>query len=155
MLTDRQKEIFNLLREWLEEEFGKTEMIEQEDVTFLRVLPPLFVEGEERVITDICLYEYMDEITVAQIYTTIALEIESAADALRARLPEWNFVSLAGSYGIYDKLGQLYHKQNIALIHDAAVDDQVDFLFSGFCLALDEIAQHYPEILTIVRGETV
>ncbi len=153
MMTEQQKELMTLLQEYLEDYLGETELAEVEDMTFLRVAPALFEDELGQVLMEICLIDYSEDVTVAQIYTTILSEIESGTEELRECLPEWNFNSIAGSYGIYEKLGHLYHKQNIALNNDAAADDQAEFLFTGLCMAMDEMARRYPEIITITSGK--
>ena len=153
MMTDWQAHVIALLQAYAEEHLGETELAEQEDTVFLRLAPALFTDGTGQVLMEVCLVDYGEEITVAQIYTTVLPQLGSGAEALRACLPEWNFTSMAGSYGIYEKEGHLYHKQNIALINDAAADDQADFLFTGLCLAMDEMARRYPEAVAMTDGQ--
>lgn len=149
------KETLDLLRDWLESEFDHVELVEQKELRFLRFFPALYVDGSGQVIMEVCLYDHgpEGEFTVAQVYTTVFLGIEANEDALRERIPQWNFTSMAGSYGIYETQEhqkQLYHKHNVALVTDADVEDQVDFLFTGICLALDEIASRFPEAVDIL-----
>ncbi len=61
-----------------------------------------------------------------------------------------NFNSLTGAYGIYEKEGQLYHKQNIAVVNNVAIDDKVDFIFSGICIAMDEMARRFADAVAVV-----
>lgn len=140
-----QQEVMGLLRGWLEAHIGPAEWVEQGDMTFLRLRPALFTDGSGQVLMEICLYDYGTDITVAQVYSTLLPTPGSGLDELRRHLPDWNFRSIAGSYGIYEKLGQLYHKQNIALIPQAMADDQADVLFTGICLAMDEMARRIGE----------
>ena len=148
--TDWQLQVIALLQAYLEEHFGKTELVEMEDTAFLRFAPALFTDGSGQVLMEVCLVTYSDEITVAQIYSTVLTDLGEKTEDLRAALPAWNFTSIAGAYGIYEEQGHLYHKQNIALINDAAADDQADFLFTGLCLAMDEMARCYPDAVAIV-----
>ena len=153
-MTDRQKEVLTLLQQYLEEHFGKTEQVEQEDMTFLRLTPALFTDGTGLVYMEICLLDYSEEIMVAQVYSTLLPNPGSGLALLRKQLGEWNLHSLVGSYGIYEQQGQLYHKHNIALINDAAADDQADFLFAGICAAMDEMARRLPEAINLTSQKS-
>jgi len=153
MMTARQAEIMALLRQSLEDHFGETELADQEDATFLRLTPALFTDGTGLVYMEICLLDYTEEVMVAQVYSTMRPKPGLALAALREKLGEWNLKSLAGAYGIYEAQGQLYHKQSIALINDAAVDDQVDFLFAGICAVMDEMARRLPEAIALSSQE--
>lgn len=151
MMTERQKEIMTMLREWLEEYLGETTLEEGEEISFLRIVPPLFENGEGRVYMEICLIDYSEEVMIAQVYSTMLPKPGPGMDALREKLGQWNLESLAGSYGIYEKLGQLYHKQMVALINEAAADDQTETLFTGICMAMDEMARRLPEAVEIAN----
>ncbi|MCC8121758.1 MAG: hypothetical protein LIO42_07240, partial [Oscillospiraceae bacterium] len=102
---------------------------------------------------EICLLDYSDEVTIAQVYTTLLMEPGPGLAAVRERLEEWNLHSYAGAYGIYEKQGQLYHKQNISVLNDLAVEDRADLLFAGICVAMDEMARRLPEALAVNGGE--
>ena len=140
MLTEWQNKILSLLKEWLEDYFGETVLLEQNDITILRFMPALFLDGSAEVIVEVCLYQYNEELTVAQVYSTMLTDTSRGLEELRAQIPEWNFHSVTGSYGIYEKMGHLYHKHNIALINDGYVEDQAEMVFAGICLAMDEMA---------------
>jgi len=152
-MTERKQEILSMLQKWIQEHLGETELAEQEDITFLRLTPALFTDGTGQVYMEICLLDYSQEVMVAQVYSTMLLKPGPGIAALREKLGEWNLKSLAGAYGIYEAQGQLYHKQSIALINDAAVDDQVDFLFAGICAVMDEMARRLPEAIALSSQE--
>lgn len=141
MLTAWQNEIISLLKEWFEDSFGETVRFEHDGITFLRFAPALFTDGSAEVVVEVCLSGYGEELTVAQVYTTMLTDTSKGLEALRTQIPEWNFYSFTGSYGIYEKMGHLYHKHNIALINDSHVDDQAEMVFAGVCLAMDEMAR--------------
>lgn len=152
-MTEQQQEILNRLREYIEEYFGKSQLMEQADITFLRFTPTLYTDNTGMVLMEVCLIGYSEEITIAQVYTTMLARPEAALEKLRPQLEEWNFRSLTGSYGIYEKQGQLYHKQNIALPTGAMVGDQVEFLFTGICAAMEEMARRLPEAIALTDGQ--
>ncbi len=137
----------------VEEYFGAAQLAEQSDITFLRFTPTLFTDGTGLVYMEICLIEYSEEITIAQVYSTLLEKPEAELAKLEEHLEEWNFNALAGSYGIYRKQGQLYHKQNVALLNDAMVGDQAEFLFAGVCAAMDEMARRLPEAIALTGGQ--
>ncbi|MCC8157048.1 MAG: hypothetical protein LUC21_07765 [Oscillospiraceae bacterium] len=153
MLTEQQKETMNLLREALEECFGTVEAAEQSEITFLRLMPALFEDETGQVYMEICFLDYSEEVTIAQVYTTLLMEPGPGLAAIREKLGEWNLHSFSGAYGIYEEQGQLYHKQNISFINEAAVDDQVDLLFAGICVALDEMTRRLPEAVAMNEGK--
>ncbi len=152
-MTEQQQEIMTRLKEYVEEYFGEAQLAEESDITFLRFTPALFTDNTGLVYMEVCLIGYSEEITIAQVYSTLLAGPEEALAQLRPHLEEWNFRSLTGSYGIYEGQGQLYHKQNIALLNDIAVDDQADFLFAGICAAMDEMARRLPEAVALVGGQ--
>ena len=152
MLSQRQRDFITLLHEWAVEHWEDAEIVERGDILTLRMMPQLYTDGTGTVLMEVCLLEYSEEVSVAQIYTTMIPEPESGLAALREKLPEWNFSSLAGAYGIYEKQGQLYHKQNVAMLNEITVDDQVDIVFTGLCTAMDEMARRLPEALAVSAG---
>lgn len=152
-MTEQQQEIMTRLRKYIEEYFGETELTEESDITFLRFAPALFTDNTGLVYMEVCLISYSEEITIAQVYSTLLAGPEEAMAKLRPHLDEWSFRSLTGSYGIYEKQGQLYHKQNIALPTAATADDQVEFLFTGICAAMEEMARRLPEAIALASGQ--
>ncbi len=155
MLTEWQNDIMSLLREWLEDSFGEVLLLERDDITFLRFVPALFEDGSAEVMVEVCLYDYGEEMTVAQIYSTMLIDVAEKAEALSERIPEWNFYSLVGAYGIYEKLGHLYHKHSVALVNEAPADDQTEMIFAGVCLAMDEMARRIYEAAEICGCEDI
>lgn len=152
MISQRQREFINLLREWVVEHWKDAEIVEQEDLLSLRLMPALYTNGAGMVLMEICLLEYSEEISVAQIYSTMIPQPEPGLAALRETLGEWNFASIAGAYGIYEKEGQLYHKHMVSVLNEVSVDDLVDFVFTGLCMAMDEMARRLPDALAISAG---
>jgi len=148
-MTEQQSEVLNLLQSYLKEEFGQVNRVENNGVIYLQFTPSVFLNETGLVFMEICLLSYSNELDIAQIYSTMIPKSRPHMDALREKLGQWNLASLVGAYGIYEKLGQLYHKHNIALINDAAADDQADFIFYNVCLALEEMARHLEEALHI------
>ncbi len=153
MLTEWQNEIMSFLKEWLEDSFGEVLLLERDDITFLRFVPALFEDGSAEVMVEVCLYDYGEEMTIAQIYSTMLIDVAESAETLCAHIPEWNFYSLAGAYGIYEKLGHLYHKHSIALVSRASAADQAEMVFASICLAMDEMARRINEAAAICGGE--
>ena len=151
-MEERKNAILNMLRKWIEEYICKTETVEQGGVTFLQMSPALYEDNLGHVLMEVCLLEYSDATMIGQIYSTLLPQLGAGEETLRRKVGEWNLVSLAGAYGIYEKQGHLYHKHNVALINDAAVDDQVDFLFNGLCLALDEMGRRLSDAVSISRN---
>lgn len=152
MISQRQRDFISLLQEWVGRHWEDTEIVERGNILALRTMPSLYADGTGAVLTEVCLLEYSEEISVAQIYTTMIPTQGPGLAGLREKLPEWNFASLAGAYGIYEKQGQLYHKQNVAVLNEITVDDQVDTVFTGLCMAMDEMARRLPEALAISAG---
>jgi len=148
-MTERQSEILNLLQKWIEEEFCQVNRVEINGVVYLQFTPSVFLNETGLVFMEICLFRHSDELDVAQIYSTIIPKPRPHMDALREKLNQWNLESLAGAYGIYEKLDQLYHKHNLALVNDGMPNDQADFIFYNVCLTLEEIARHLEEALHI------
>ena len=152
MISDSQREFITLLHKWAAEQWKEAEVVEEGDLLILRMLPRLHDDGTGAVLMEVCLLEYSEEISVAQIYTTIIPEPKPGLTALREKLPRWNFASLAGAYGIYEEQGQLYHKQNVAVLRELGVDDQVEAVLTGIFAAMDEMARRLPEALAVSAG---
>lgn len=152
MASQQQCEFITLLHQWAVNHWKEAEIVERGDLLTLRMMPSLYTDGTAPVLMEICLLEYSDDISVVQIYTTIFPKPEPGLAELRAKLPEWNFTSLAGAYGIYEQQGQLYHKQNVAVITGAGADEQIDTVLPAICMAMDEMARRLPEALELSSG---
>lgn len=149
MISQRTRDIIALLRRWITDRGQETELQEGGDILTLRIASPLFTDGTGKVRIEICHVEHTEEMSVAQIYSTLIFQPEPGLAALRAKLPEWNFSSLAGAYGIYERLGQLYHRHNVAVNNTRPLEEQADCVFTGLCLAMNEMARRLPEALKI------
>ena len=74
--------------------------------------------------------------------------------ALRQTLGEWNMVALAGAYGIYEELGQLYHKYNVVVRAQEDLDDVVADVLAGVFMATEEMSRRLVEAVRLSSGET-
>ena len=97
----------NLLEVTLGE--GATELTEEENVLFLRLFPALLANGNGHVYMEICIIDYSDELSVAQVYSTMIpkpgphsddLNGYLAGDAYKEEFGE--LVSLAAESGLYE-----------------------------------------------------
>ena len=154
MVSQQQRKFIDLLYQWAANHWEDAEIVERSGILTLRMIPSLYTDIEALVLMEICLLEYSEDISVVQIYTTIFPEPKPGLEDLRAKLPEWNFNSLVGAYGIYEEQGQLYHKHNVAVITGDDPDEQVNDVLPAICMALDEMARRLPEAIMLSEGNT-
>lgn len=133
---------------------GETELTEEENILFLRLFPALLANGNGHVYMEICIIDYSDELSVAQVYSTMIPKPGPHSDDLNGYLADWNLHSAAGAYGLYGDQKQLYHKLNIALVNSESVESRANALFAGICLAMDEMARRLPEAFQIAFGDS-
>lgn len=155
MTKEDQNIVLSLIQEQLEKENFSTELKQSEQGPVLRTVIPLLEEDEQgQVLVEICALTYNDQIDLIQIFSTMLLEPGPGLDALRAQLNDWNLVAIAGAYGIYEKMGQLYHKYNVAIDNTWNLEGKADQAFLGLCVALDEMCGRIGEAIALSAGQS-
>lgn len=149
-MSDHNHEVLTILQDTLEDQLGETELTEVQGTLFLRLFPALFPDDSGHVYIEICLIPYSDELTVAQIYSTLMPKPGPHTDQLPAHFEDWNLHSAVGAYGLYGENRQLYHKHNIALHSEDVPELQAGIVLAGLQLAMDEMARRLPEAVQIV-----
>ena len=152
MTTEDQAIVLSLIQEEFDKQSFPTEIRETENGPMLRMGVPLLENGEGQVLVEVCALTYNDQIDIIQIYSTLLPQPGPGLEALRAKLNEWNLVAVAGAYGIYDKLGQLYHKYNVAVDAGEGLEAKADQAILGICVALDEMSGRIEEALALSEG---
>lgn len=151
-MSDHNRKILTTLQSLLQPQLGEGDLAEQNGTLFLRLFPALLEDGTGHVYMEICLAPYSDELTVAQIYSTLIPKSGPHTDQLAAHFADWNLHSLAGAYGLYGDDQQLYHKQNVALINGESEESHIKTLLASVSLAMDEMARRLPEAIQIAFG---
>lgn len=144
------REILTAIQSLLEPEPGNCTLTAENNMLFLRLFPALFPNNSSHVYMEICLVPYSDELTIAQIYTTLMPKAGPHTNQLPAHFADWNLHSFAGAYGLYGKDKQLYHKHNVVLFTEESAEDQVKAILSSVSLVMDELARRLPEAVQIV-----
>lgn len=155
MDTEKRLEILALLKEWFQEENVPAEIVNRADEPVrLRLWLPLFEDGDvdSRVLMEIAPITYNEPLDLAHIYTTMLAEPGPGVEELRRKLQDWNLTAFVGAYGIFEEMGQLYHKHSIVLMEDLDEEEQADLIFMGACVAADEMARRFPEAVHISNG---
>lgn len=151
MTLDKRAAILAAVDQSLSEDF-ETLAAEQDGQRFVRCLLPLFDDGTGKVLMDIFALDYNEHFDLIQLYTTMILQPGPGLEKLRGKLGEWNFYASAGSYGIYEEAGQLYHKYNVIAQSESSVDRVVSDTFAAVCVCMDEMADHLMEAIHISNG---
>ena len=155
MASNRQREFaLRLQASFQEHGYERCQIEDQGDLATLQVLLPLYEEGRGLVIMDLCLVDYDEDFELVQIYSTMTPEPGPGLPALRQTLGEWNMVALAGAYGIYEELGQLYHKYNVVVRAQEDLDDVVADVLAGVFMATEEMSRRLVEAVRLSSGET-
>lgn len=152
MTTEDQGIVLSLIQEEFEKQQFPTEVKDTENGPMLRMRIPLLENGAGQVLVEVCALTYNDQIDIIQIYSTMLPQPGPGLEALRAKLNEWNLVTIAGAYGIYDQLGQFYHKYNVAVDVSHGLEDKADQAILGICVALDEMSGRIEEAMSISVG---
>lgn len=153
MTREDQNIVLSLIQEQLEKEDFSTERKESEQGPVLRTVIPLLEEEQGPVLVEICVLNYNDQSDIIQIFSTMLLEPGPGLEKLRAQLNSWNLVTIVGAYGIYDKMGQLYHKYNVAIDSQLDLESKADQGFLGLCMSLDEMCGRMKEAMMISAGQ--
>jgi hypothetical protein len=71
-------------------------------------------ENGDRMLMEIRMLRYNEDVLYLQYYTTVVADIPDAAELKRA-VPGMNFFCMLGNYGVYEPAKQLYHKYGLLL----------------------------------------
>ena len=153
MTNEDQNIVLSLIQEQLEKEDFSTELTQSQQGPVLRTVIPLLEEEQGQVLVEICALTYNDQIDLVQIFSTMLLEPGPGLETLRGQLNSWNLVAIAGAYGIYDQMGQLYHKYNVAIDSTLDLESKAGQAFLGLCAALDEMCGRIKEAITLSAGQ--
>lgn len=154
MTKEDQNIVLSLLQEQLKQEDFSTELTDSQQGPVLRTVIPLLENEQGQVLVEICALTYNDQIDLIQIFSTMLLEPGPGLDALRAQLNDWNLVAIAGAYGIYEKMGQLYHKYNVTIDTTLDLESKAAQAFLGLCVALDEMCGRIGEAISLSAGQS-
>ena len=155
MTEEEQIQLLTRMRDIFRGEGYSTRLKEQEGIQVLQMRLPPLAEGAESALVELCLMDYNEYVSVLQIYSTLLAAPAPGLKRLREQLDEWNLSALAGAYGIYAPLGQLFHKYTVAIPLDGSAQEQGDAAFGGLCLALDELPRHAAEALALAAGPDI
>lgn len=146
---DQPSGALDILKEWLEEEEFEPTFVDTNGIRMLRVMVPLLEDGRGLVLMEICTLDYSDDTSLIQIYSTMTPEAGPGIDGLRKAVNGWNLNTLAGAYGIYEKLGQLFHRHIVAVPADAEPVEEAEAALRGICMCMDEMVRRFPEALSL------
>ena len=152
MTKEDQNIVLSILQEQLEAERFSTELTQSKQGPALRTVIPLLEGDQGPALVEICVLRYNDQTDLIQIFSTMLLEPGPGLEALRAQLNGWNLVAVVGAYGIYEPLGQLYHKYNVVLDSGLDLESKADQGFLGLCMALDEMCGRMQEAMDLSAG---
>jgi len=154
MTTEKRIAIFQALKQGLTEEMGYQVAIETVNGReMLRFTAPMFEDNTGYVLFELCQMNYDENFELFQIFSTMIMSVGPGMDKLRAALNDWNLTALLGAYGIYEELGQLYHKYNVVIGLDDTPDSIVGQLLSALYIAMDEIERRLADAIALSSGK--
>ena len=114
----------------------------------LRILLPV-TDNKDFVLTEIMIGPYDDNALLIQIYTTMLAKIGPGYEALKEMLLDWNLTCPLGSFGIYRKELQFYHKYNYLMPTDGNPSEMALEVFYILHLVQDAITQYFPDVIRL------
>jgi len=149
----RLKVLLDLQKSLREDMKYKVEIADVNGDKMLRCLAPLFEDDKGYVLIEICELDYDENFELFQIYSTLIMEPGQGLDELRKTVNVWNLTSTLGAYGIYEAMGQLFHKYNVVVGVDDDVDMVVGQVFAALYTAMNEMGSKLAEAINISNGK--
>ncbi|MGI6192965.1 MAG: hypothetical protein ACOYI3_05335 [Christensenellales bacterium] len=153
-MSNNQTGILNAIMNALTEQMGyKAEIKTVEDREMLRFAAPLLGDDKGFVLIEICQFDYDETSAIFQIFSTMIPEPGPGFEKLRSAVNGWNLFSRLGAYGIFEQLGQLYHKYNVVVNLDESAESVFTRVVTALYICMDEMEYRLSEALAISSGE--
>lgn len=118
----------------------------------LRFTAPLFEDGTGYVLIELCQLDYDEDFELFQLYSTLIMEPGPGLDELRPAVNSWNLTSALGAYGIYEPLGQLFHKYNVVVGLGDSPDMVVGQVLASLYIVMDEMESKLKDAIALSSG---
>jgi|GEM_PF-2060083 len=153
-MAEQQASILSALLDALTEQMGyHAEIASIEGRDMLRFTAPLLGDDKGYVLIEICRFDYDDTCEIYQIFSTMIPSPGPGFEQLKAAVNGWNLVARLGAYGVFEPLGQLYHKYNVAINLTDSPESTFTRVMSALYICMDEMEYRLPEALAISSGE--
>lgn len=153
-MAEQQETILNALLEALTRQMGyKAELATIEGREMLRFTAPLLGDDKGYVLIEVCRFDYNDTCEIYQIFSTMIPAPGPGLEQLKAAVNGWNLVSRLGAYGIFEPLGQLYHKYNVVISLEDSPQTVFTRIMTALYICMDEMEYRLTEALAISSGE--
>ena len=106
-------------------------------------------EAGDAVLLEVMLAPFTEEALLLQLYSTMITKIGPGYEALKEIMLDWNLTCTLGSFGIYRKGRQLYHKYNYILPTDGDPEEAAREVLYLISLIRNVIALHYTDAVRI------
>ena len=120
-------------------------------VELISFLTAAYEDGSGLVYVQLALLRELNEVDMAQIFTTVLPRIGEARSRMERAILYWNRTSILGSYGIYDEEDQLYHRYRLPLEEEEAAETTAARIISAVTLVWEEVARRYPAASAILN----
>jgi hypothetical protein len=153
MTEEKRTAVLQELRNGLAQEMGyevKLETVSGREL--LRFTAPLFENDTGYVLIEICQLDYDENFELFQIYSTMIPEPGPGLAELRKAVNRWNLTAALGAYGIYDPLGQLFHKYNVIVGVEDTPDMVVGQVLAALYITMDEMERRLADAVALSSG---
>lgn len=117
----------------------------------LKALLPV-TEKNDKVLLEIMVAPFSDELFIVQLFTTILVEIGPGYENLKDAILDWNLVCPLGAFGMSRELHQLYHKYVVPFPTDTDALDLAAHVAVLLDLTAAVISERIYDIVNISDG---
>ncbi len=154
MTEEKQTPVLKMLLGGLTDQMGyQAAILTVEGREMLRFTAPLLGDDKGYVLIEICQFGYDENCDVFQIFSTMIPKPGPGLGELRAAVNGWNLTARLGAYGIFDALGQLYHKYNVVVGVEEGPESVFSRVLSALYICMDEMESRLTEALALSGGE--
>ena len=149
---NKYPKIFTPLKEWFRLQGAQCALLESNGAPMLRAVLPLFEDGTGLVIMEIFTFDYGNGTQLLNFYTTMTTSDEGPGiDKVRQVTDRWTLTAFAGGYGVYDQLGELFHRHTLAIATDLPQSVQDKMVMEALYVTVDEITRRLPEAIELLN----
>ena len=158
MHPDTQNAFLSVLEKKLKELTLETSMLPNEGPPqvgdTLRFLLP-FDEGEHCYVVTVSVFNMNDEAVLLEFYTVLLTDMGDTLPALRSELISWNYYCPLGSFGVYERERQLYHKHGVVLYEDdyQDLDALAEYGTALVALLYQTVTEKFAPAMELLQGK--